>query len=220
MNEEALREPMSRNPEPKKVKDNPFKAPLAFIVFAALCFATALYLNGSTGKKIKQNVPSTGELIGPIKTNKDGQVYAINFSQNVAYGTWSSVSIDVLDDNKKFLYSFGKEFWAERGYDGGHWTESKTKSDTKITFKKKGTYYLKLSSKSSKTNPSTANISISIDQKRGSHLPHLVMGIFSLIVGILYYVTIMGNDGKKKLKESASTLFIIVIICLFIWLDA
>lgn len=219
MNDKALRKPISRNPNPSKSKDNPFKIPLAFIVFGALCFVTALYLNGSTGNKIKQSVPSSGKIIGPIETNKNGQVYEVSFSQSVKFGNWSAVSIDVLDKDKKFLYSFGKEFWAEKGYDQGHWSESETKSNAKITFKDKGIYFLKLRSESPKLNPTKAKISISVDQKRGSHLPHLILGIFSLVIGVLYYVTIMGNDGKKKLKEFGTTLVIIIFVGFMIWSD-
>ncbi len=178
--------------ENKKVNIK-FNTPMILICFALVCFFTSCVFNNNTGRGVKKQVTHLGGEIGPINISKDNSVYEINLAQRLGYGSWSNVEGEVLDENKKHLFTFNKELWAERGYDSeGAWTESDNKIDTKITFKKKGIYYIRLSSEASADVNS--NIQIAINKKRGSGLPHLMAGIFSLILGLFLYFR--ENTGK------------------------
>ena len=181
----------------KNVVDNknPLMGPMIIIAFSMICFITSLAMGQTRGKSIYKTFPSEGGLVGPITIEKDSTVAEIKFGQDLPYGAWSSISGEVLDENQKFLYNFTKELWAESGYDSeGGWSEKDTNGSTKITFKKKGTYFLKIVTETSLgvRNQVTARI----DQKRGSSLPHLIAGIFSLIIGIILYFVKM--DPKTK----------------------
>jgi hypothetical protein len=54
----------------------------------------------------------------------------------------------------------------------------------KITFPQPGQYYLNLKSSGS-YNPDTVQVTIS--KKLGSSIPHMVFGIFTLLIGISLY---------------------------------
>ena len=165
-----------------------------FIVFGLLCFLTTLIMNGQTTKSLKQTISSDTAEIGPIEVKKDRSVLELNAEQtHLTSGQWNYVRGEVLDQNKNYLFSFGKELWAESGYDSdGPWQESDKSMSSKFTIQKAGTYYIRLTSENSQTTQTAfekdTNIIVSVEQKRGSTLPHFVAGILSLIIGIGLYL--------------------------------
>lgn len=165
------------------MKNNTKQLGVIFIAFAFLCFFTSCYMD-STKSKLKETLQSEGGIIGPINVKKDKSVYEITVYQPISWdGEWSHISGELLDEKKEYLIGFGDEFWKESGYDSeGHWSESKTKYDSKLTIPKKGIYYFKfVGEKSKRVN---SNIYVTIEQKRASALPSFAFGILSLIVGI------------------------------------
>ena len=117
---------------------------IAFIGFAVLCLFTSLFFNFNRGKSIKEQLPAQGGIVGPIEVKKDKTVYLIKVKQNITGNNqWSSVTGELLDAQKNYLFGFGKGFWNESGYDTeGYWSERVTKYDMKITIPTKGTYFL------------------------------------------------------------------------------
>jgi len=186
---------MSTNIEKKKKKaKSPFLTPIILIGFAFLSFITALYMHGDTNYKMDERVPAAGGVIGPITIKKDNSVFEVSLSQNINYGKWSNVTTELLDQNKKSLFSFGKEFWAQTGYDSeGSWAERDTSVSSKFTIKKAGTYYLRFSGENSGV---ISDINIKVRRKKGSSIPHMVLGIILLLCGLISYSR--STDPKKR----------------------
>ena len=101
-----------------------------------------------------------------------------------------------LDQDKNYLFGFGKELWKESGFDSdGSWTEQDTDLNIKITFNKSGTYYLRFNADSNNTGTSTtssfnsqsnssSDLQVTVSPKRGSSLIHFILACISLILGI------------------------------------
>ena len=181
----VLRRPISKTPKEKEA--SPMVTPSIFIGFALLCFLTALILHGDSSFRLTDKISVQGGEIGPIEVKKDNSVFEFKANQSINYGKWSYISAELLDSNKNYLFSFGKELWAEAGYDQGPWQESDTKIASKFTIKKAGEYYIRL--KSENSGGTLSNINVSVNRKNGSSLPHLVAGIFGLLIGVFLYYT-------------------------------
>jgi len=156
---------------------------IVLIAFGCICLISALAVNFSRGKSIVKSLPSQGGIVGPIQVKKDRTVYLVEVLQQVSNGDWSSVTGNVLDQNKNYLFGFGEEFWKESGRDSeGPWTESKNKYKMKVTLQK-GTYYFEFESERSRNV--SGNIKIVVNRRIGSSLPFLIAGILALIIGVV-----------------------------------
>ena len=164
------------------------KIAIVLLAFAGLCFITSLILNMNVGSKIKESIPSSGGMVGPVEVKKDYSVYLIKVKQSLnSYGTSSFVSGDVLDEKKEYLFGFGKEFWKETGYDSdGRWSEAVTDYDVKLTFPKKGTYYLAFNTEMSSPRAGGV-VQVTVQPKRGSSLAHFVLGIIAIIACVIVW---------------------------------
>lgn len=166
------------------------KIGVIFLGYAALCFITSFWFNSNVGKvALLDSTPASGGIVGPLHVKEKNTVYLISISQGVDDGSWSFVSGDVLDENKNYLFGFGGEFWEEHGRDSdGPWHEKKENYDLKVTFPEKGKFYLKFESQM-KSPHAGNNITIKVEEKRGSSLAHFVLGVFSIMaaMGILWY---------------------------------
>lgn len=130
------------------------------------------------------NSLAEGSLYGPIKVKK-GQSKICTIRANF-YGdnTSSYLSGEVLDEDKDTLYEFGKDFWHESGYDSdGYWSESERNMKIDLTFSEEGTYYIQFNTE----NNSMYNIGIKLEVKKGSGIPHLMMGTIILIVLLIMF---------------------------------
>lgn len=171
---------------------------VTLIAFGCICLISALVVNFSRGKSISKSLPLQGGIVGPIQVKKDRTVYLVEVSQHVSYGQWSSVTGNVLDQDKNYLFGFGEEFWAESGRDSeGPWAESKNNYKMKMTLQK-GTYYFKFESERSRYV--SGNITILVHQKRGSPLPFLIAGILALISGVV--LNEIANQTFTKMIEA------------------
>ena len=170
---------------------------IVMMFFALICFVSSCVMGTSVGKKIQVNLDQSGGLVGPIKVEKNMSVYSVWVKQDMNYGNWSFVQGEVLDANKEYLFSFGGEFWAETGYDSdGSWSEKDTSFDISLTFPKKGTYYLKFITESS-NSAAVRNVQVAVKRKMGSSLGFTVMGILSLIIGVVLYEFSSGGAVRK-----------------------
>ena len=171
------------------------------LVFAFICLITSLFMNINSGSTIKKSVPPTGGELGPIRVKKDYSVYKIKVTQDLgSYGTWSFVNGDVLDENKNYLFSFGKELWKETGRDSdGTWSAKKTSFSLKVTLPKKGTYYLKFNTESNTSENDWVQVAVS--PKQGSSLAHFILGVLGLIIGVgLWVLTNLEDSDEGDLE--------------------
>jgi hypothetical protein len=121
--------------------------------------------------------------LGPIFVAKNREVFAIRLTAPLPANTWAFLEGEVLDAEKEYLFSFGKEIWHETGRDSdGAWQESDLDYTMKVTFPQPGVYYLKL--KANGSHDVTA-IAVTISKRRGSSLPHLIFGISTLLIGLV-----------------------------------
>jgi hypothetical protein len=203
-----LSERLNQNKETPSFENgiNLGKVATVFIAFGILSLITAWIFSMETQRLfsdtvrtyVSPSVPSqevvAGEqedanknvaTIGPITVQKYKEVYKITIASSLPNDNWVFVEGEVLDAEKEYLFSFGKELWSETGYDDeGAWRESDNSYSMKITFPQPGQYYLNLKSSGS-YNPDTVQLTIS--KKLGSSIPHMVFGIFTLLIGISLY---------------------------------
>lgn len=169
------------------MKDFNLKTAISVIllVFAGICFMSAIISNQDSQKPIKVVLPPQGGLVGPIEVNKDRAVYQIHVRQNINLDFQNSyVTAELLDEQQEYLMAFGKEFYSESGYDSdGAWSESVSSYKMKVTIPKKGKYYLNFESE--KTSGVHSNIQITIKRKRASALPLFVLGILVSLAVII-----------------------------------
>jgi len=199
--------PASKNEDSqsyKKMKKGPdekidlAKLDAVFIVFGLLSLLTAYFFSRDTDKLYDQTIyigaeqssllpykDDSSALVGPLQIQKNKTVLDIKLIANLQGGnSWVFLESEVLDHNKEYLFSFGKELWRETGRDyEGRWQESDNKYEMKVTFPKSGSYYLKFNAEGS---GNTNSFKVKITKQRGSHLPYFWFGILCLgIVGIL-----------------------------------
>ncbi len=175
---------------------------ISIMIFGVVSLITSFILNFSTGKEISKKLLPEGGIVGPVSVKKNNSVYKIWIRQSIRNNKdWSFLTCEVLDQNKKYLFSFGKELWKESGYDSdGSWSESVTESSMKINLEK-GTYYLKISSDKA---PRVQNsIYVSVKRKIGSALGFLIIGILAIIFGaILNEILNQTITGKLESLET------------------
>ncbi len=156
---------------------------LVLVIYSVTCLITAFIMDAPI-KTEKFDVPKTGMTLGPYVVPDNNAVYYFEFEQMMKVNNWSYLTIEILDQNKEFLYAFGDEFWNESGYDGGKWHESDTKYETKFTIHKKGTYYFDLITEASNMDD-MQKIKMKLSQVRGSSLGFYWLSIISLGLAIL-----------------------------------
>jgi hypothetical protein len=121
-------------------------------------------------------------LIGPFDVKKPDQVLKVTVDTILPQDAWSFVEGEVLDAEKDFLFSFGKELWHETGYDeDGRWDETDNGYEMKLAIPQVGRYYLNIKTQG---NHMPDRIRVAIARTLGSSIPHLVFGIFTLLIGI------------------------------------
>lgn len=181
------------------------KLATVFIVWGVISLITAWYFNNfiekktysfNTAQQYQAQAPlylgmpenmseKSSNVVGPINVRRRGTVYEIGLYASLPVQSWSFIEGEVLDAEKEYLYSFGKELWHETGRDSdGAWRENKNHFKMKVTFPKPGTYYLNFKTEKSR-NISNINAFVSVNKKRGSALPHFWLGIFLVITGII-----------------------------------
>lgn len=153
------------------------------------CLLLALIFSTSTGNKQSLTLPGNGGVFGPITVKENNTAYTITVQNHVPLNSWSNINIDVLDHQKQLLFAFSDGMWHERGRDSdGTWIESKSKFTIDTTFKEAGQYYLSVTAE--RNDDTGRNITISAVQKRGSHLPFLILGAIALYVQSFYFISI------------------------------
>ncbi|MDX2085692.1 MAG: hypothetical protein SFZ03_09925 [Candidatus Melainabacteria bacterium] len=209
---------------------------MILIGYATLCYATSLFLDLPTRTLLTTSIPPGKDIIlGPVKIDRAQSVYTIDVTgPPLANNEWLHVNGELLDHRQETLLGFGDEFWHEEGYDEGHWSESKTSYQMRVTFPQPGQYYLKLDTESSgekpeaspeeirqlnfnnpyahrySRTPTGSHISIQVKGRSASPLPHQVLAWFSIILGLLVLVgagLVYYNDLPPETKARLAETF-------------
>jgi hypothetical protein len=171
------------------------KVATVFIVFGLLSLLTAWVYSMETEQVVNTSFRPSGTSdvsaeIGPINVRKYNESYIISIKASLSSQSWASIDGQVLNSNKQYLFSFGKElsYYAGRDSEGG-WTELDNDYSMNVTFPNPGTYYLQFNTESDR---SPSNVEVKVIKKRGSTIPHMWFGIIILIIGIVL------NETKKR----------------------
>jgi hypothetical protein len=174
------------NNDPDRV--NLGKIATVFIVFGLLGLLTAWIYSMETENIINTSFRPAGlsgqsAEVGPIKVNKNNESYSISIKANMPSQSWANIESQVLDSNRQYLFSFGKELSRYSGRDSeGSWAEVDNGYSMNVTFPKRGIYYLQFNTESDRV-PSV--VAVRVSKKRGSSLPHMWFGIIALLIGIV-----------------------------------
>ena len=169
-------------------------------IFCIACFWTSFSMENKVVNSKNYNGLQEGSIYGPIKVKK-GQskictIKATFFGDNAS----AYLSGEVLDEDKDTLYEFGKDFWQESGYDSeGYWSESERNMKADLTFSEEGTYYIQFNTEEN----SMYNIGIQIQVKKGTGIPHLMMGTIVLIL-LLFIFYFNNRDWIAELSDKAN----------------
>ena len=144
-------------------------------------------LDSNISPALKTSLPKTGGLIGPVEIKKDNTVCTIKSYQDVALNQSSFLTGNVLDENKQYLFGFGKDLWNEEGNDDeGYWHETENNYETRVTFPIKGKYYFEFEAEPTDPNQ-ISDMYVEIAQKQASSLIFQWFAWLSLIsAGILF----------------------------------
>lgn len=167
-------------------------------IFCIACFCTYFSIEKSqiTSKyysNIKEN-----SIYGPIVVKK-GQAKICEI-KSAMYEKNRSIyfSGEVLDEDKETLYEFGKELWHEDGYDSeGYWIEADTNMSAKLSFTEPGKYYIQFHTDEKAMNA----MGLQIIVKRGSGIPHLMVGTYALIFVIILFILLNGTWVFEELEK-------------------
>lgn len=157
------------------------KIRLTFVIFACICFCTAIVISNYTLSKKSYNNQTVPQRVGPIQGDA---IYKINVTQSIPVKTWAFLEVNIETKNGQTLFSVGKELWHEQGKDSdGPWTE---KDETiEYDFKlPKGEYYLNSKVTESSIKKLPHHMNIDIEQRLGSPYMMLITTIISFLIAI------------------------------------
>jgi hypothetical protein len=186
-------------------------------IFGAICILLSFILSSNINSTQQASqLSGQGGAFGPIVVKDNNTPYTIKVRNPVALNKWSNIEVDVLDKDKKVLFSFGDGMWNERGRDAdGAWAESKKEFSIDVTFKKAGQYFLNI--KSERNDGAGSNITVIAIQKRGSKVPFMALGIISLLIAFAFYKY---EEHKGHAPVKNRSIFIglgLVLAMLFTW---
>jgi len=170
---------------------------LIVAIFCAVCFVTYFNIENQTIAKKTYSLDE-GSTYGPIVVKK-GQPKICKI-KSAMYGDNRSIyfSGEVLDEDKETLYEFGKDLWHESGYDSeGYWSESDRNMAACLTFTEPGKYYIQFHTDENMMN----QIGLEIVVKKGSGIPHLMMGMYLLIITILIFIMLNREWVGENLEK-------------------
>ena len=140
---------------------------------------------------IDQRSLPIGQITQAIKTLKPFETIEVSVYGRLPNNSWTFVEGQVLDEKKEYLFSFGKELWAESGRDAdGVWSESDTSYSIDLTIPNPGLFYLKF--ESDRYADKRRGIAVIVTRKNGSWIPHFWFGLVCLLIGVVL------NEIKNK----------------------
>lgn len=171
---------------------------------AGLFLLTALVLTFNSGIDLRKELPGEGGDIGPFTIAEPWTVLEIEVFHPVVDNHWSFVTGSLLSADGSYLIGFGDELWYASGYDSGRWVETDYRYDTKLTVREAGTYTLHFDTESDVDPSSLRPMTVTVEEKLGSVIPHLVAGILLIIAGIVLNLR-NGGTLQRVFQEASGT---------------
>lgn len=158
-----------------------------FFLFGILSLLMSWYYSADAEVLYQENIglnrDSPEVIVGPIKVAKKNTAHEIAVSANLSVNSWTFLEGEVLDQQREYLFSFGKELWYETGYDSdGSWSEAENNYELDVTFPDVGTYFLKFKYDSIR---SPNSVFVKVARSNGSALPHFWFGIITILIGVV-----------------------------------
>jgi hypothetical protein len=183
--------------------------------FAVLALITAVGLTlRPAGFSTTEQVPPEEGLVGPIEISEDNMRLGVEVRQEIdqassqTFKRWSFVTVELLDENKQYLSSFGGEFWHEAGYDQERWQEDDETYQATLRVPSAGTYYLRLKTESDvqPSELSPAQIKMYEQARWGTPIPFQIAGFFAVFFGLTLFIVSRVKQGaspRSMLEEDA-----------------
>jgi hypothetical protein len=181
--------------------------------FSGLCLITAVGLTLRPGGfSFEDQVSAEGGTVGPVTLEEGDMHVEVEVEQDIASGTgtryqrWSFVTVELLDENKEYLSSFGGEFWHYEGYDneGYHWEEADDEYVATIEVPSPGTYYLRLQTEANVDSAELSPVRVDLNEQMwwGRPTPLQAAGYVAFFLGmILVVIPSEWGSSVPELKE-------------------
>ena len=147
--------------------------------FGLACLLTVIGLTlRPTRFSFEAETPANGGTVGPIEVPHDNMRVDVRVHQSIrpgagsSYQRWSFVTVELLDDNKSYLSSFGGEFWHYAGYDGESWEEEDEWYKTTLRLPSAGTYHARLTTESNVDSPELSSLQFEMYERAWWGNPH------------------------------------------------
>lgn len=125
-----------------------------------------------------------GKILGPIHVPEKGAVYSIEASTNLPLNTWTNIEVEILDEDRDYLFSAAKELWRESGYDDGYYDETDNHYVVKVTFPEPGIYYFAFKQAGTYI---PNEITVRVNRYYASAIPHFALGIICLLMALVLH---------------------------------
>ncbi len=173
--------------------------------FGILCLVSAVGLTLRPGGfSFSDQVPADGGTVGPIEIEKPDMRLGVEVEQHIdegggsRYQRWSFVTIELLDENKEYLSSFGGEFWHYAGYDDGYWEEEDDEYEATLQVPSPGTYYLQLQTEANVDMSELSPVEIYLEEQLwwGNPVPLQMAGYIAFFLGVVLVVIPAQGGGS------------------------
>lgn len=182
--------------------------PLArlLLLFGVLCLITSLVIGWLPGNQHqREQLPLNGGLIGPIHIDDHNTVLHTSVAADLPINSWSSVTLGLLDQDKRYLAGFGDDLWFAEGVDseGYYWREAFSEYDTKITVPSAGEYYLQVTTEDNvnASQRSGRYINVQVTTHDMSAIPHQVGALIAIVLLVLLLVLRHRAQLQEMLSE-------------------
>lgn len=172
---------------------------------------TSLVLGMGGEKLLDEKLPATGGVVGPVKIEQANQVVAVQVRHRLpltSAGSWSFVTVSLLNEQREYLTGFGDEMWHQAGYSSdGRWEQSVNGYTGKLTFPKPGSYYFKFAIESNIPATDQPPVDVVISKEAASTVPHFTAGLLLMIAGgvlVFFAVFLGGGFGGKSAAKTWS----------------
>lgn len=179
------------------------------LVLGLLCLITAIGMSlRPADLQHTAQVSADGGTVGPIEIPHDNTRVGTRIRQDVAEGSgrryqrWSFVTVELLDENKEYMVSFGGDVWSYAGYDGGdHWEEEDEEYKTTIRFPSAGTYYVRFQTEANVGQESLGAIQLEMYERArwGNPGPLRITAFLAFFLGALMFIAPqMGRSQRLR----------------------
>ncbi len=155
-----------------------------FIIFSLISFATSYFYSQNKPFSLKRDVVMyEGKeyiKLSVLNIYEKQEVYQISIVADLALGAWASINGQVFDQQNKYIFSFGQD--VSNYPDMNDDDDPQNIFSVTTTFSQQGQYYFLIGAAN---NFDLQKIDVSIFKKRGSPVPHFILGCFLFIMGIL-----------------------------------